>query len=114
MVKEEDKPTTVHVAKAIKNKSYNKNVGNSSKNDYYYYCLTRETQGDLDAIVSLGFMIDSKAFLKDDLMCEWAYIINLDSEKLDVYTGIKLVVSLPLFENLEATFKEQVIDRDEE
>lgn len=32
-------------------------------------------------------MADSATFLKDSLFCEWAYIINLDTEELEVYEG---------------------------
>jgi hypothetical protein len=34
-------------------------------------------------------MIDSKGFLSDSLFCEWAYIINLDKEVLEVYEGFQ-------------------------
>jgi hypothetical protein len=53
-----------------------------------WYCLVREAQGDLKAYVEdLSMMIDNKNFLKDSLFCEWAYIINLDVGKLEVYKG---------------------------
>jgi hypothetical protein len=28
-------------------------------------------------------------FIKDSLMCEWAYIVNLDTNKLEVYKGFQ-------------------------
>ena len=52
-----------------------------------WYALLRETQGDLVEIVNCGFMIDSKEFLLDSLFCEYAYIINLDTNMLEVYKG---------------------------
>jgi hypothetical protein len=32
-------------------------------------------------------MIDSHTFLVDSLFCEWAYIINLDENVLEIYRG---------------------------
>lgn len=52
-----------------------------------YYQLLRNTQGDLQAMVSLGIYIDSSDFIIDSLFCEHAYIINLDDMVLEVYEG---------------------------
>ena len=35
----------------------------------------------------LKYMPDDSDFLLDDVMCEWAYIANLDTEKLEIYAG---------------------------
>lgn len=32
-------------------------------------------------------MVDSSKFLHDSLFCEWAYILNLDDEVLEIYQG---------------------------
>ena len=32
-------------------------------------------------------MADHSEFLKDSLFCEWAYIVNLDTETLEIYVG---------------------------
>jgi len=56
-------------------------------NDENYRRL-RDTQGDLRAYLDgLTEMIDNKKFLTDSLFCEWAYIINLDTGRLEVYEG---------------------------
>jgi hypothetical protein len=34
-------------------------------------------------------MMDSSEFLADSLFCEWAYIINLDTEILEIYKGFQ-------------------------
>ena len=53
-----------------------------------WYALLRQAQGGLDAYKDgLRYMIDSKAFMQDSLFCEWAYVINLTSGKLEVYRG---------------------------
>lgn len=59
--------------------------------DKDWYWLLRDTQGDLDAYVVKGlkYMIDGQNFLKDSLFCEWAYIINLDENVLEIYKGFQ-------------------------
>jgi hypothetical protein len=54
-----------------------------------WYVLLRDTQGDLQKNVDCGFMMDSSEFLADSLFCEWAYIINLDTEILEIYKGFQ-------------------------
>lgn len=56
-----------------------------------WYCLLRKLQGIgiLKAIYEgkLSHMIDNFSFLKDSLFCEYAYIINLDDNRLEFYDG---------------------------
>lgn len=53
-----------------------------------WYCLLRKTQGNLFPYNNdLEHMIDSQDFLSDSLFCEWAYIINLDTDTLEAYKG---------------------------
>jgi len=53
-----------------------------------WYCLIRNSQGNLGAYKEgLVHMIDSHEFLIDSLFCEWVYIINMDTNKLEVYKG---------------------------
>lgn len=40
-------------------------------------------------------MIDSSAFLSDSLMCEWAWIVNVDEGALEVYRGFNKSPSAP-------------------
>jgi len=61
-------------------------VGTRTKTDWY--CLLRDTQGDLSHYRNgVRHMIDYHTFLKDSLFCEWAYIINLDTRELEIYRG---------------------------
>lgn len=53
-----------------------------------WYCLLRKAQGDMFAFHNgLQHMSDYREFLADSLFCEWAYILNLDTERLECYTG---------------------------
>lgn len=55
-----------------------------------WYCLLHKSQGEPEAYIKgLIFMIDSCNFMKDSLFCEWAYIINLDTNKLEIYRGFQ-------------------------
>ena len=64
-------------------------VGN--KKSQNWYCLLRALQGiaGLEAIHAgkVDVMIDSFAFLGDSLFCEYAYIINLDENRIEFYEG---------------------------
>ena len=61
-------------------------VSTQSLNDWY--CLLHKTQGNLNIYKEgLEYMIDSKSFLIDSLFCEWAYIINVDTNMLEIYKG---------------------------
>lgn len=63
----------------------------SSKSLDDWYCLLRNTQGDLSLYINkvIPYMIDGNNFLNDPLFCEWAYIINLNTGKLEVYENGK-------------------------
>lgn len=54
-----------------------------------WYVLLRDLQGDMAAIVNAGVMIDNRAFAADSLFCEWAYVIDLDTERFEVYKGFQ-------------------------
>ena len=54
-----------------------------------WYSVLRNCQGDLDAILRSGYILNSFQFGFDSLFCEWAYIIDLDTFRLDVYKGFQ-------------------------
>ena len=53
------------------------------------YSKQRNWQGDLASYAFHGKMIDNKGFLGDSLFCEWAYIINCNTGKLEIYRGFQ-------------------------
>lgn len=63
------------------------NPGVSTGSDWY--SLLRETQGNPDAILDAGVAGDASGFPQDSLFCEWAYVVDLDSETFEVYEGFQ-------------------------
>lgn len=62
-------------------------VSNRSLDDWY--CLLRKVQGDLKAYINkvVPYMENGNDFIEDTLFCEYAYIINLDTNKFEVIYG---------------------------
>ena len=64
------------------------NLDESSREKTDWHCLIREAQGNFDLYKKgFPFMIENRNFLKDSAFCEWAYIINMDTGKLEFYKG---------------------------
>lgn len=85
LVKEDDKPTIEDMENYVG--FSNLKVGEQTLQDWY--CLLRDTQGNLEEYKkeNVKHMIDNKEFLGNSLFCEYAYIINLTTNKLEIYTG---------------------------
>lgn len=87
LVKEDSKPTKEQQKICKDSGIVDLNVSSQSLDDWY--CLLRKTQGDLryyfDKVIP--YMLNGNAFFDDPLFCEWSYIINLDTNKLEVYEG---------------------------
>ncbi|MBS1722857.1 MAG: hypothetical protein JSS66_07750 [Armatimonadetes bacterium] len=79
-------PPTAEDIKALRPYT-NLNVGEQRTSDWY--CLTRGLQGDLTEVLKCGYAYTDNHFVLDSLMCEWAYVINLDDEVLEVYQGFQ-------------------------
>jgi hypothetical protein len=95
MVDEDKMATPDQVAECYK--WYNGAVSTGQPTEWY--ALLRNAQGDLNAFKEgLRYMIDSSSFMEDSL-CEWAYVINLTTNRLEIYKGhcnVKLVIEFPL------------------
>lgn len=89
MVDESSTPTAEEIANCKNNGSINLTVSSRSVDDWY--CLLRELQGDLESLYKCEFayMTDGQDFIKDSLFCEYAYIINLDTNMLEFYRGFQ-------------------------
>lgn len=83
LVNEHEKPNDLDIQRL---KKY-ANLGVSEQSYSDWYCLLHRAQGNLQAYLDCGYMIDNQNFLKDSLFCEWAYIINLDESVLEIYKG---------------------------
>lgn len=76
---------TEDIAKTIPAEFFNVNGGHRTKT---FYCYLRDAQGDLSVYLKgLKYMIDNHNFIKESLFCEWGYIVNLDTGKLEVWEG---------------------------
>lgn len=54
-----------------------------------WYTLLRHTQGDPEATLKAGVMIDGEEFAEDSLFCEWAYVVDLDAGTFEIYRGFQ-------------------------
>ena len=63
----------------------NLDVATRSMDDWH--CLLYGTQGNLEKLLEARFYQPREDFIGDSLFCEFAYIINLDDETLEFYTG---------------------------
>ena len=52
-----------------------------------WYSLLRQTQGDPAAILAAGVYESAEGFPLDSLFCEWAYVVDFDDRRLEVYEG---------------------------
>lgn len=86
LVDELSKPTRAQIMECIE--FYNGDVSTQSADDWY--CLLRNAQGDLNVYKhEFKYMTDGNDFIKDSLFCEYAYIINLDTNCLEFWLGFQ-------------------------
>lgn len=86
LLNEDDKISDEVKQYCITNGVTDTSVSNGSLDDMY--CLLRKTQGDLDLYINgFKYMLNGNNFINDTLFCEYAYIINLDTNTLDITFG---------------------------
>lgn len=84
LVHENEEPTSDQIAEC--SYWFNGDVSNRTPKDWY--CLLRNAQGDLNAYkTGLKYMIENNDFIQFSLHCEYGYIINLDTKKLEFWVG---------------------------
>jgi len=85
LIQPEGKPTNEQIEHCKPFSDFGVSTGETDD----WYCLLLNAQGDLQPYMEnkLKYMVDNKEFLHNSLFCEWAYIINLDENKLEVYKG---------------------------
>lgn len=55
-----------------------------------WYEVLHAAQGNLGVYMAgLPFMLDAGTFLEDSLFCEWGYVANFDTNKLEVWRGFQ-------------------------
>jgi len=76
------------------------NTDQAGKFHKAYPFLTRDNGAEILTLIQNNkdpvFLTDSSDFAKDSLFCEWAYVIDLDKETFEVYSGFN---KAPLEEN---------------
>jgi len=79
--------TTDEEIRQITEKYHNTSVSLGTLDDPY--CCFREAQGDIIAMLDMGYFLEANSFILNSLFCEWAYIINLDTEELEIWKGFQ-------------------------
>ena len=89
-------PSKHQINKCVAMGLFDHTVGSKKNTDWY--CLIRNTQGSLTTYKHrhVPWMINSSSFLKDNAFCEFGYVINLDTEILEIFSYGDLYLSIPL------------------
>jgi hypothetical protein len=93
MIEEDAVPTDADMAKylPLRGESGTGLVG-AGHEDREWYSLLHDLQGNMDAYLNgnADAMIDAHNYMAEDsLFCEWAYVINIDTMKLEVWRGFQ-------------------------
>lgn len=90
LVKANDEPTPAQVSQL--GQYADTSVGSQGVNNtvvHDWYQLLRRTQGDPEAALEAGYMIDSADFAYDSLFCEYGYIVDFDEGVFESYIGFR-------------------------
>ena len=70
--------------------------------------LLNRAQGDLVALgAGLRHMVDARAFLLDSVSCEWAYIVDVDTDMLEIYRGFQKHLGSGRYNHIYARHREE-------
>lgn len=77
------------VALGLENNDYNPAHFGNGKVDAYYVLnpIQRHINAYIHPKYTIPYMIDNHEFMANSLFCEWAYIINFDTNSLEIYEG---------------------------
>ena len=81
----EQKPTKAEIKKLQKWMDTGVSTGKPTE----WYVLLRHLQGELITTLKVGYMLNSANFINSSLFCEWGYIVNFDTQELEVYRGFQ-------------------------
>jgi hypothetical protein len=87
LVDESDKPTPEQQERLVAMGTHDSDVSSGQTEEWY--SLLRNCQGDPELTLKSGFMIEGAGFPLDSLFCEWAYVIDLDNQRFEVYRGFQ-------------------------
>lgn len=93
LVDEDVPPTPEQVKQCVDAGYYDGSVSEQSTEDWY--CLLRNLQGEFEEYKKNAvagrttFMADRKEFITNSLFCEYAYIFNIDTQKLEFWVGFQ-------------------------
>ena len=97
LVDESSAPTQDQITTMVDAGLYNPNVSSGDTAEWYF--LMCEAQGKLHANLTTGYMIDNLEFASDSLFCEWGYLVNFDTNRLEVYEGLNQNTPVGRFQN---------------
>lgn len=91
-ITEEDKKKREEFLKSIGSTDGWINMEQSAKYDNEFPYDSRDIGGQILKMIDIStddeiVLIDSTNFAQDSLFCEWAYVVDLDKRKLEVYKG---------------------------
>jgi len=77
------------LALGLENNDYEPTRFGNGKVDAYYVLnpIQRHINAYIHPKYTIPYMIDSHDFMANSLFCEWAYIVNFDTNSLEIYEG---------------------------
>lgn len=99
VVDEDSEPSNEQISIMVDAGLHNPSVSTGQVTEWY--SLMRESQGKLSVNLDIGFMINSLDFVADSLFCEWGYLVNFDTNCLEVYEGFNEDTPVGRFQDMD-------------